>query len=136
MKQPKIGWCTKVTPKRVIDGDTIVVEIKREIVVRITNEKGTFNTPEIRKPADEQEIELGIEAREYLESLIKDKEVILFIPGSTDEEIQDIFSIGARAVGMVFVDGEDITEILDSAGYNKSSKNYQCTNTKNHINKR
>lgn len=126
MKQPKIGWCTKVTPKDVIDGDTIKVEIRREITVRITDDKGKFNTPEIRKPASDEEIKLGIEATEYLQYLLDNSdEVVLFIPGSKEDEIRDIFSIGARAVGMVFVDGKDVTEMLSSAGYNKESENYK-----------
>jgi endonuclease YncB( thermonuclease family) len=124
MKQPQLGWTTPIKVKRVIDGDTIVAEITKEITIRITDEDGTFNTPEIRNATDAEEYFGELAKTTLINILDKSKEVVMFVPTDIDGQLKDIFSIGARVVGYVFADEVDITETLTDMGYNKS-KNEQ-----------
>lgn len=123
MQNPRLGWATVVKVVDVIDGDTIKIKIEKEINVRITDDEGTFNTPETRRPADDEERDKGKEATDYLSKLIfaggNDK-VVLFIPTDGSNKISDIFSIGSRLVGHIFINGVDVTKLMTEAGYNKS----------------
>jgi len=123
MKQPHLGWTTPIKVKRIIDGDTIVAEIRKEITVRITDEDGTFNTPETRGASAQEEFE-GEQAKKALYNIIDfADEVVIFIPTDSDGQIKDAFSIGARVVGYIFADGKDVTEKMTAMGHNKSKEN-------------
>lgn len=125
MEQPELGWTTVVTPIRVIDGDTVEVEIRKRVTVRLMDDDGTYDTPEIRRPASNEEILLGVEASKELEVILNNSDVvILHVPTEIDGNIQDIFSIGSRIVGHLFADGDSVSEIMAREGYDKSKENY------------
>lgn len=104
MKQPELGWTTPVTLDRVIDGDTVVVTVTKEITLRLAD----VDAPEIRKPASNEEIKRGHEVRLYLEEMIDSADLVMFIPTTHEGRIQDMFSIGARPVGYLFANGQDV----------------------------
>lgn len=114
MKTPPLGYTTPVKLVRVIDGDTIKVRLEKEFIVRLKD----FNAPEIRKPASDEEIAKGKECKNLLNSLLP-YELILFIPISKDNDIGDVFSIGSRVIGDIFVDNINIVEILKDFGFGK-----------------
>jgi len=124
MKKPNLGWTTIVKVKDIIDGDTIKVVIEKEITVRITDSERKFNTSEIRKPASEEEIKKGKEAKAVLEQLIladDNEHVLLYVPTDGRNHLSDVFSIGSRVVGHIFLGDEDITDIMKRLGFDKST---------------
>jgi len=131
MKQPPLGWTTPVKLKRVIDGDTIHVILEKELVIRITDDKGTYNTPEVRRKKDvtEKELQNGYKAKLELISLLHDEDIVLYIPTNKQGKIADIFSIGSRVVGQLFIKSNDksinVADKMTKLGYNKSSDNYK-----------
>lgn len=125
MKEPPLGWTTIVKPIRVIDGDTIEVEIAKRITVRITDDLATFNTPEISHAKTKEEKEKGLEAKAFLEKLINEPQnegtMVLHVPQKTGGDIQDIFTLG-RVVGRLFLNNDDVTDIMTKKGFNVTLK--------------
>jgi endonuclease YncB( thermonuclease family) len=122
MQQPDLGLTTKVELISVVDGDTIRVKMVREIDVRITDDQGTFNTPETRKPHSEEEREKGLEAKAYLTKLLTDADdIVLFVPASDDGQLKDLMTLG-RVVGHVFANKKDVTDLMTLAGHNVKLK--------------
>ncbi len=126
MKQPELGWTTPVKVERVIDGDTIEVSVTKKFMVRLQDDDGYFDTPEIRKPASEEEIRLGKECSEYLEGLLfntfdpgdgdilyraKDG-VVMHVDSDETGKISHSFNF-TRVKGHLFVDGQDVTEKMN-----------------------
>lgn len=114
MNQPPLGYTTNVELIEVIDGDTIKVKIEKELTVRLKD----FNAPEIRKPASKEEIAKGIEYKEFLINLLKNKNIVLFVPSDGSDIISHLFSIGSRVVGSIFIEGKNVVEILREKGRN------------------
>lgn len=117
-KAPRPGLSTEVKIVRVIDGDTVEVEITRRFPVRLVheNERGLhFN-------ADEKNTTSGKAAKKFLENLIYDdepgefKEIILFIPAGQSINLTDINSFN-RLLGEIWVDGEKVTETMIAHGH-------------------
>ena len=119
VKQPPTGWTTPVKLVKVIDGDTIRVKFERELDIRITDDDETFDTPEVRGVDDEEKAE-GRAATTALQMILAGKLIHIHVPTDDRSRVKDIFSIGSRAVGHVFVDGEDVTDKMTELGYNKS----------------
>lgn len=99
---PEEGLTTKAKLTRVIDGDTIEVEVRRTVKVRLDN---------IR--AAEKNTKEGSDTKEFVENLLKDKELTLFVPAGPSEKYTDIQSFD-RVIGHIFVGKEkrDLGEIL------------------------
>lgn len=108
MPQPPLGWTTDCKLVRVIDGDTIVVTIERELTVRMLSSKGRYNTPEMSTG------ELGAKYKQilirFLESAPMDS-LVLYIPASEDDQIKDVFTFG-RVLGHVFSDSVNVGDII------------------------
>lgn len=97
-----LGWRTKAKVVKVIDGDTIRVEVTRVLDVRLIDCWVKDKTP------------LDDAAREVLESFGKD--VILEIPSSDDHEIKDEFTFG-RVLGHILRhDGTNVGKYLCDIG--------------------
>lgn len=111
----KPAYITKVSLDRVIDGDTVEVSVVKKFIVRITDEDGTFDTPEMKGSERPQ----GIKAKERLKELLQGKEILMYIPTESSNDIGDLFAIGGRIVGLLFVDGESIADIMTKEGLNK-----------------
>ena len=119
---PDPGWTTRGIISRVIDGDTVEVTIKRTIRVRLQDcwaaEKRL--DPSL-PPIDREAAKLrGIAAAEHLRRIAEGHECTLHVPTHpADGETQDIgdsFSMG-RAVGRVWVDRQDLSELQVERGY-------------------
>jgi endonuclease YncB( thermonuclease family) len=106
MNQPPIGYTTEVELVKVIDGDTLRVKIEKEFVVRLQD----FNAPETRKPAQEEEIKEGFKYKKCLQDIVENKKLVLFVPGH--DNIAEIFSIGARLIGNIYVDGTNVVDLI------------------------
>lgn len=122
MQEPPIGFTTKAKAVRVIDGDTLDVEITRRIRVRLKD----CWCPETRT-RDLEEKERGLKAKRHLKDLLsldtgffnwgsKGNEVVLFIPADKEGDIKDVFTFG-RVVGNIFVDGEDVSDRMVKDGH-------------------
>ncbi len=77
--------------------------------------------PETRTKDLEEKLK-GLEAKDFAEDLLMGKEVIVFIPGDPEGEMKDVFTFG-RAVGRVFLDGEDFSSIMVREGLATQTKN-------------
>ena len=108
MEQPDLGWTTNVEVSKVTDGDTVKVKFSREIDVRLSN----YNAPEIRRPASDYERKQGRIHKSYLQELVDGGQCVLFIETSGKDRVKDIFCIGSRAVGNIFVDGKDVGDLM------------------------
>ena len=121
MKEPPKGITTAVKVVRVIDGDTVDVEITRTIRVRLLD----CWAPETRTRDPEEKVK-GYESKKYLHDLLKQvfyndlaarkqKKVTLFIPADEQGELKDNFTF-SRVLGRLFVSGEDVSELMIEAG--------------------
>ena len=119
---PDPGWTTRGVISRVIDGDTVEVTIKRTIRVRLQDcwaaEKRL--DPSL-PPIDREAAKLrGMASAEHLRRIAEGHECTLHIPTHpVDGETQDIgdsFSMG-RAVGRVWINGTDLSELQVERGY-------------------
>jgi len=104
------------------DGDTCYVTIDSQ------NEKIRLlelDTPEISKPKCDAELKLGLEARDFVNNLIKNAETIEF---KTDYEL-DYFG---RILSLLIIDGDDVSALLVNNGlgvvYKKGHKMNWCNN--------
>tara|TARA_Y100000022_G_C13137551_1_gene323373 strand:- start:151 stop:438 length:288 start_codon:yes stop_codon:yes gene_type:complete len=82
-----------------------------------------LDTPEISKPKCDQELQLGLKAREYINSLIMNASLIEF---KTDYK-KDYFG---RILSYLIIDGEDVsTKIVNNnlgVVYDKNNKQDWC----------
>lgn len=89
------------TVKRVIDGDTVEVEISRRFNVRLRNvlvaEKNTAK---------------GQAAKDFLTNEIAGGEVVVFIPSNDPHKLMDINSFN-RLVGDVWHNGMDVVDLIE-----------------------
>ena len=117
MKQPPIGITTVGTVTNVVDGDTVDVEIKRTIRVRLKD----CWCPETRT-RDLKEKEKGLAAKKHLSNLLEDsKEVVLFIPADSEGDIKDVFTLN-RVLGYIFIDSEDVSSRMVTDGHATAQK--------------
>ena len=121
MQEPPKGITADCKVVRVIDGDTVDIEITRTIRVRLLD----CWAPETRTK-DPEEKAKGYESKKYLHNLLKQvfyndlaarkqKKVTLFIPADEQGELKDNFTFG-RVLGRLFVNGEDVSELMIEAG--------------------
>ena len=121
MQEPPKGITTDVKVVRVVDGDTVDVEITRKIRVRLLD----CYAPETRTK-DPVEKTMGYESKKYLHNMLtevfyndlaarKKKKVTLFIPADEQGEIKDNFTFN-RVLGRLFINGEDVSELMVEAG--------------------
>jgi endonuclease YncB( thermonuclease family) len=111
---PQPGWVTTAKVVEVYDGDTVTVEIRKQLRVRLLD----CWAPEIRT-RDEQVKADGIKSRDHLRRLIEQKEVILSIPARS--RIGDSFSFD-RALGRIYLGGKDVSALQVEAGYATKEK--------------
>jgi endonuclease YncB( thermonuclease family) len=86
---PPRGWTTEATVTNIVDGDTIDVEIRRTLRVRLLD----CWAPETRDPG-------GPESTAYLRSLLIDPDVTLWVPVDS-RRVSDIWTFG-RVLGHVW----------------------------------
>jgi endonuclease YncB( thermonuclease family) len=100
-KAPESGWSTPAVVTRVIDGDTLEVEIRRTVRVRLLDcwspESRTRNAAEKRR---------GLAAKAHLEQLAAGRPCQLQIPTAGDGQLLELITLG-RFLGRVWIEGDD-----------------------------
>ena len=104
-----LGWKTHCHVKRVIDGDTVEVEIVRRFNVRLTHPDGRFHV--------DDGTEKDRDAARLLQHLtMVANGVHLFIPANSPEKLMDINSFN-RVLGELFTtNGKRVTDVLLERG--------------------
>ncbi len=105
MSQPPEGITTKCVVTRVIDGDTVDVEIRRKLRVRLQD----CWAPELRN-------EGGPQSRDHLSRLVGMTPIVLHIPADDDGEIKDVFTFG-RIVGELWKNGVCLNRQMVEDGF-------------------
>jgi endonuclease YncB( thermonuclease family) len=120
---PAPGWTTQARCLRVIDGDTIEVEVRRVIRVRMLDCWAPESRIDRRVPeaAQTDEKAAGIASRENLRQLCEGKDVIVQIPSG--EDVGKAITMG-RWLGNVWVegDGESLSEKQVAGGFAETTK--------------
>lgn len=101
---PQPQWVTPAFVKEVKDGDTVTVEIRREVTVRFLDCWCPESRKDPRVPAAKQESEKarGIAAKNNLAGMLKTgTEVVLQIPTSGEGDIAEVMTMG-RILGYVW----------------------------------
>ena len=125
MDQPDLGWTTPVKVVRVLDGDTVEVSVTKTFMVRLQDDDDEFNTPEIRRPASDEERKRGRECKRFLYNLLFDltsgldmfddypkDDVVLHIDTKESGKMAGLFTF-TRIKGHLFVGGIDVTEKMN-----------------------
>lgn len=100
---PEPGLTTRGVITRVIDGDTVDVQISRVLRVRLLD----CWAPETRS-TDPMEKALGRAAREHLTELAEGRFCLLHIPADERGRVSDVFTFG-RVLGRLWVTPGDWT---------------------------
>ncbi len=112
--KPDNGITTEVYLISVIDGDTIDVEIRKTIRIRLLD----CWAPETRTK-DKEEKARGLKSKKYLETFIADKELTLFVPET--KKFSDMFTFG-RILGHVWADEKNISQEMVESNHATMSK--------------
>lgn len=95
--QPRAGITANVHVISVYDGDTITVEIKQRVKVRLLD----CWAPEVRG----KERSKGLVSRDALRNMIDNRDVVLHVPTAKAKHVGDVFSFG-RVLGHVWASGD------------------------------
>lgn len=102
---------------RVLDGDTIEVEVKRTVRIRLLD----CWAPETRT-RDAEEKKEGLAAKEFLKQLVDKQPVSVHVPLSAQGKFGDSMSMG-RVLGHVYLeDGRDVSALVVGAGFATKEK--------------
>jgi endonuclease YncB( thermonuclease family) len=110
MNEPRPGFASEAKVTRIIDADTIEVELKRTIKVRLLD----CNVP------DDDEI-VSRNAGDYVFDLLRrhNNKVVVFIPAGRDPtRLGDIHSF-ERVLGELWIDGCNLSDLLVQHGLAK-----------------
>ena len=115
---PPTGWTVKGVVVKTIDGDTVDIEIRQVVRVRLDQCWAPESKIDDRLPKEKQAAEkrAGIESKEHLKQLADGKEVVLHVPIGTN--LKDSLTLN-RVVGTVWLDGADksLNEIQVESGH-------------------
>jgi endonuclease YncB( thermonuclease family) len=101
-KLPEPGWTTEVEYVRAVDADTIEVEIRRRVNIRV---RGV--------DAPERNTEAGKKATTFVDSLFKKaKKILLFIPSGNPLKLMD-FNSFSRIVGDLWLDDKELRATIE-----------------------
>ena len=125
-KAPKPGWTTTGQCVRVVDGDTVVVQIVKQIRVRLLDCwcPETKLDHRVSETDRESEKRRGRGAREFTRSLVEGRQVVVTIPPDADGDIGDVFTLD-RALGHVWLEenqDKSVSEQVVAAGHAVKSK--------------
>ncbi len=103
---PKPSWTTKAVVTNIVDGDTIDVEIRRTIRVRLIDCWAPETHMDDRLPKEQQAAEkkAGLKSKEALKELCLGESVIVQIP--TSENLLKATTM-SRALGNVWLEGDE-----------------------------
>jgi endonuclease YncB( thermonuclease family) len=101
--KPEIGYTTDVKVIRVIDGDTVEVEVSKRFHVRLLD----CRMPEKKTPE-------GVRAKSALSNLVNSaKKFILFIPGSSRDLLGDVLTL-SRVLGRLWADDVEVSSYMEN----------------------
>lgn len=100
MQRPQPGICSKAKIIRVIDGDTVEVELVTHVTVRML---GCW-APESRT-TNLQEKNKGIASKNHLIELAEGKTGVVHIPTATAHSVGDVLTMG-RVLGTIWIDDQ------------------------------
>lgn len=118
MNKPIPGICVDGKVNRVIDGDTIEVEITRKIKVRLLDNDNYNNK---KFGCAEINTDEGVAAQAYLVGLVGGKTVRIFIPTKSNETLLDFHTFD-RILGDIFLDELNVSQALKEAGHAKANQ--------------
>jgi len=101
-KQPATGYVTDCRVIRVIDGDTVVVEMKQQLNIRLLQ----CWAPESRTKDSAEKVK-GIAAKQHMQQLIDEEDQVrLFVPLTND--LTEAITLG-RALGYLWRKGDEVS---------------------------
>ncbi|MBK8916449.1 MAG: hypothetical protein IPM64_17930 [Phycisphaerales bacterium] len=112
--RPPLGLTKACRVVRVVDGDTLDVEVRYQLRVRLLD----CWAPESRTK-DLTEKDRGLASKEHLEQLAPaGSQAVLFVPGSADGSLGELLTLG-RVLGHVWVgpDPHSLSERQRKAGH-------------------
>jgi len=122
---PVLGLTTRATVLRAIDGDTLEVELKHTVRVRLLDCWAPESKSDPRLPESDRSAAKarGLAARQHLRDLCEGREVILHVPTDGSGDLSRIWTLG-RVLGQVWVVGENesLAEQQVDAGHAEVSK--------------
>lgn len=119
MKAPQTGWTTKAKVVNVVDGDTVDVEIRRTVRVRLID----CWAPECRTRNIQEKV-AGIAASNALKTLLPiNAEVTLQIPTNEHTDIAHIITMG-RVLGHIWNKDTDVAKEMVELGHATVNKHY------------
>ena len=101
---------------RVLDGDTVEVEVRRTVRVRLLD----CWAPETRTK-DRAEKRRGIAARKALQAMVDGEQVVVDVPIDAQGKFGDSTSMG-RVLGYLWHKGQDVAAAMIAAGHAKRTK--------------
>lgn len=112
-KPPELGIAARATVKRILDGDTLDVELRLPCRVRLLDTWAAESDTEQGKKAAEQLAKIAAEG----------SAVIVQIPTSEAQSIKDVFTFG-RVLGWVWREGdeESVNSMMISSGHATEEK--------------
>lgn len=123
VSSPEPSWTTAAKVTRIIDGDTLEVEVSRVLRIRLLDcwAPESKNDPRIPESKQAAEKKAGLAAKANLEKLAIGKDVIVQIP--SDVDVAKSVTMG-RFLGRVWIvgDGESLSEKQVSGGFATKAK--------------
>lgn len=117
--RPPLGLAKQCQVVRVVDGDTLDVEVRYQLRVRLLD----CWAPESRT-SDAAEKARGLAAKAHLEELAPaGSQAVVFIPGSSDGSLAELLTLG-RVLGHVWInpDPHSLSERQRTAGHAARTK--------------
>ena len=108
---PPLGWTTTATVVNVVDGDTVDVEVRRRVRIRLLE----CWAPETRtRDADEKR--RGLAAKQHMRQMVMDKQVTLHIPTDGSGDMKQVLTLN-RLLGRLYLEGNDVSAAMVAAGH-------------------
>jgi endonuclease YncB( thermonuclease family) len=104
---PLPGYATPAKVLRVIDGDTIEVEITKRVVVRMLD----CWAPEMKGLGKAA----GQAAKDHLRAIVDGREITLEVPTEANGELAGLFTFG-RVLGRIWLSGQNVSGMMVAAG--------------------
>lgn len=105
------GLMTKCEIVRIIDGDTMEIQVSRKIHVRLLDAWAAENNTEEGKKVTEAARQIIAAGKEYH----------LFIPSDDNGNLSHLFTFG-RILGCLYIDGKLLSDMLYEIGLIKRTK--------------
>lgn len=116
---PPEGITSKARITKIIDSDTILLEITRSIKVRLLDPDNAKNK---LFGCAELNTKEGLEGKKYLEGECLGKEVTVFVPSKDNVKLFDNLTFD-RILGEVWlVDGRNVAKMLEEKGYARKNQ--------------